>query len=134
MKKLTLFLFMLASLATITACKKDKFSDKPAQQKILGKWTFVSVTTETTRSSKVETTTEQADAGDYFDFRSDGKVYFVLNGDKEQSAPYSIENENTLKIDGDSFTIATLTENQLAFEETSVTSTRTRKTTYNLNR
>lgn len=136
MKRTILLLLISVLFVTITGCAKDDdFSDKPAKEKILGKWKFVSVVTEKIKpSAPVEITTEQGAEGDYFDFRIDGNLYYVLNGDGEQIEPYTIENENVLKINSDAFTIKELTEHKLAFEFVKVYSTYTRKQTFNLSR
>lgn len=136
MKKQAILMLILASIITLTGCKKDKFADKTTQEKILGKWKFVSVTTETTRpSTPVETITEQADEGDYFDFRNDGELYLRIGANsQEEQTPYSVESENTLKIEGDTYTITELTAQKLVFEFVKVSSTRTRKQIYTLSR
>lgn len=123
-------------LIIITGCTKDEFSDKSAQERILGKWKLDSVVTETIRpSAPVEINNEQGAEGNYFDFRTDGNLYYTLDGnDDEQAEPYSIENETTLKISNDGFTIKELTENKLVFEFVKVNTTYTRKQTYNLSR
>lgn len=135
MKK-TISALLAMLLIIITGCTKDEFSDKSAQERILGKWKLDSVVTETIRpSAPVEINNEQGAEGNYFDFRTDGNLYYTLDGnDDEQAEPYSIENETTLKISNDGFTIKELTENKLVFEFVKVNTTYTRKQTYNLSR
>ncbi|EJL68502.1 hypothetical protein [Chryseobacterium populi] len=132
-KKILILLAILSII--ITGCSKDEFSDKPAQERIVGKWILDSVVTETIKpSAPAEITTEYGEEGNYFDFRTDRNLYYTLGGSDEQAEPYSIENETTLKINNDAFTIKELTEHKLVFEFVKVNTTYTRKQTYNLSR
>ncbi|WP_113661305.1 lipocalin family protein [Pedobacter nanyangensis] len=132
MKNSLILMLTLASIIALTACKKDKFADKPTQEKILGRWKFVSLTTEITMPpAPVQTNTEHGSEGDYFDFRTDGKLYWHIGG-QEESYSYSIANENMLIIDGESYTIKELTEQKLVIEFVSTTATR--KQIYTLSR
>jgi len=130
MKKL-LSALLLASLSLIFAsCKKDKEPAKTNQEKIIGNWKMVSIDFETTRPDKpVEKESEPAVQGDYFDFRADGKLFYVFNGSRERNTTYVITNDK-IKIEGEEFTIKELTNNRLSFEQVTVTSTRTTKQLY----
>ncbi|WP_223607736.1 hypothetical protein [Chryseobacterium sp. OSA05B] len=137
MKKAILILLTILSVIIAAGCSKDDNdpSEAPVKERILGKWKFISVVTENTvLSEPTETTTEYGVEGDYFDFRSDGNIYYVLGGDTEEIAPYSIENETTLKIENDAFTIKELTQHKLAFQFVKVNANYTRKQAYNLSK
>ncbi|WP_165851818.1 lipocalin-like domain-containing protein [Chryseobacterium pennipullorum] len=134
--KRTIFILLVSVLfLSITECTRDDYSDKPAQERILGKWKLVSIVTEVIRpSAPVETSTEYGPEGNYFDFRNDGNVYYSMDGNEEQSESYRIENEDTLKISTEPYFIKELTANKLVFESVKVSPTRTRKQTYNFSR
>ncbi|SFM97921.1 hypothetical protein SAMN05421594_0058 [Chryseobacterium oleae] len=135
MKKIIVILLTILSVVIVTSCTKDDDSEMPAKERILGKWKFISVVTETIRPSKpVEVTTEYGTEGAYFDFRNDGNIYYALDGNEEQIEPYSIENETTLKINNDACPIKELTREKLVFEYVKVNANYTRKQTYNLAR
>ena len=137
MKKTILILLTIILVIIMAGCSKDDNdpSEAPAKEKILGKWKFISFVTETTTPSEPdEVTTEYGAEGDYFDFRSDGNIYYVLGGDNEQIASYSIENETTLKIEIEVFKIKELTQNKLVFESVRVNANETTKQTYNLSK
>lgn len=139
MKKIMFIVaFAIISLA-VTGCKKDKQPTPEemtaaTKEKILGKWNLDSFYYESASpDGTVEKGTKEARKGDYFDFRADGKVYFVLNGVKEIRDTYSINN-TTLKMSGTVYTIVTLSNNKLAYEITSVSSGKTVKQGNNLSR
>ncbi|WP_131707585.1 hypothetical protein [Chryseobacterium angstadtii] len=135
MKKTILILLTLLSVLIVTGCSKDDPAEIPPQERILGKWKFISVVTETIRPSKpVEITTEQGAEGDYFDFRNDGNLYYALGGNEEEIEAYSIENGNILKIEGTISTIKELTQQKLVFEFVKENANYTRKQTYNLSK
>lgn len=135
MRKATLILFAILSLVIAAGCSKDDSSEAPARERILGKWKFISLVTETTRPSEpVEIVTEYGEEGSYFDFRSDGNLHYNLGGSEEQIEPYSIENETILKINSDACTIKELTRQKLVFEFVKGNANYTRKHTYNLSR
>lgn len=131
MKKLISALLLATTFFALTGCKKDKAPEKTNQEKIIGNWKMVSLDYEVTRPGQpTEKESEPAVQGDYFDFRADGKLFYVFSGSRERSTVYTIENDK-LKIEGEEFTIKELTNNKLAFEQVSVTSTRTTRETYN---
>ncbi|MBL1220888.1 hypothetical protein JET18_08570 [Chryseobacterium sp. L7] len=136
MKKAILILLTIVSVIIAAGCSKDDDpSEAPVKERILGKWKFISVVNEiTVPSEPPEINTEYGTEGDYFDFRSDGNIYYVLGGDDEEVASYSIESETTLKIENDVCTIKELTPNKLVFEFVRVNANNTKKQTYNLSK
>lgn len=136
MKKAILILLTIVSVIIAAGCSKDDDpSEAPVKERILGKWKFISVVNEiTVPSEPPETNTEYGTEGDYFDFRSDGNLYYVLGGDDERTTPYTIENETTLKIESDACTIKELTPQKLVFEFVRVSGNETKKQTYNLSK
>lgn len=135
MKKAILILLTIISLGITAGCSREDSSEAPAKERILGKWKFISLVTETTRPSEpVEIVTKPGAEGDYFDFRNDGNIYYALGGNEEQIEPYSIENETTLKINNDVCVIKELTQQKLVFEFVKVNANYTSKQTYNLGR
>jgi hypothetical protein len=120
MKKTTLLLLVLVSIITVTGCKKDKFSDKSTQEKILGKWNYISQITETAEPpNPTKVITRPGKAGDYIDFRSDRTMYYVINGGVEKQDHYSLTNDTEIIIDGGPYTITELTESRFVMRNIS---------------
>ncbi|MFN1215623.1 lipocalin family protein [Chryseobacterium kwangjuense] len=136
MKRILLIVFALLSVVILTGCDKDEVSEPSAQERILGKWKFISLVTETTKPSQPpQINTEYGAEGSYFDFRTDGNLYYSFEDDEEaQTETYSIENETVLRIGGEACTIKELTSQKLVFELVIVNPTNTRKQTFNLSR
>ena len=113
MKAKTLIVLVLLCTGFM-ACKKGDTSANPTQPSILGKWKFLNVVVNDFYSGTAHVTTYPADPSDYFDFRADGKVYFVTWGSYDTSA-YKIINNNKLVIEasGDTSDIILLTSTAL---------------------
>ncbi len=107
MKTKTLVILALFC-AGFMACKKTSPSENTTHQKILGKWTFQQVVVNDFISGTSTVTTYPGGPSDYFDFRSDGKVYIMVWGAND-TASYSIINESQLKMDSDTSDIIKLT-------------------------
>lgn len=120
MKKTALILLALVSIITITSCKKDKNDDKSTQEKIRGKWNYISQVSETAQPpNPVKTITRPGKAGDYIDFRSDDTLYFVINGGEEKQDDYTLLNDTEIIFDGGTYTITELTESKFVMRHIS---------------
>jgi hypothetical protein len=92
MKPRLLFIALLFFCLSI-ACKKEKTANTPPT--IVAKWNLVS---DYTSNHLAQTSTYTGVAGDYFDFRSDGKCY-VKEGSQYDTLSYAIKNDTTITID-----------------------------------
>ena len=109
MKKILLFA-MLLSTVVMTSCSKD--SAKPT---LVGKWQLVSYDYKIgTISAPINVT-----AADYVEFKTNGTVLTNISG-QSKSVPYSINGSN-VTIDGDLYTITTLTSSNATLYITSGT-------------
>ena len=109
MKKLLLFA-MLLSTVVMTSCSKDS-----ANPTLVGKWQFVSYDYKIgTISAPMNVT-----AADYVEFKTNGTVLTNISG-QSKSVPYSINGSN-VTIDGDLYTITTLTSSNATLYNTSGT-------------
>lgn len=80
------------------ACKKESTTQvKTTQEKLLGKWNFVSTISNHFYSGFPHIVTTAGAAGDYADFRNDGKVYSYIIGSYDTAA-YGIVNESKIWI------------------------------------
>ena len=81
------------------ACKKESTTQvKTTQEKLLGKWNFVSTISNHFYSGSSHIITTTGAAGDYVDFRNDGKLYSYIIGSYDTVA-YGIVNESKIWID-----------------------------------
>jgi hypothetical protein len=123
MKKPTPFIKMslLAALVLILfsyGCKKDE--DKPAtvKEKVVGKWTFEKIDYVDFINGERDEYSEPALPGDYFDFRSDGKMTVHIDGDEDEGT-WSLVNDNKIQLSATDITdqitldIKTLTNSNL---------------------
>ena len=101
-------IFLLAGASVFTACKKTETTTQTTAQKVLGKWTFVSAVGSQTYQGTTTPSSHTGVAGDYVDFRTDGKVYIYNGGDRDTSN-YKIISDNLIKVDSDTAQIKTLT-------------------------
>lgn len=135
MKKLLLILAVV--LACFQACKKSP-ALATTTQKFQNKWNVQSITDlKHQAGTNDQTTTTPGAAGDYFDFRTDGKLYVSLeNGQVKDTSNYTMISDNQFSINGSVLaTISTLTSNALIFSVTTTGSgSDYEKTTYNLAR
>ena len=107
-------LLLLISMGFI-ACKKETTTQpKTTYEKILGKWKLVTTVTNDYYSGSPHRDTIVWPAGDYIDFRIDGKAYGYNSGSYDTSA-YGIINNSKLWIDDVSyvFDIEILTDTDL---------------------
>ena len=117
MKKILFCLIVLLGMLAGTSCKKDK--PLTLEQKILGKWTWVS-------KESFHTPADLADytyilpVGAYWEFKADGGLT-IYNGNINSSDPWYKVNDNSfyLNSSGDPnnpYEIITATANQLVFQ------------------
>ncbi len=102
-------LMIMAGVAVLSACKKSG-SNTTVQQKIVNKWGVESIVNNYYYSGSTQTNTTAGASGDYFDFRSNNMVYSKV-GASLDTTTYSILNDQSVKIDVDTFQIKTLTDN-----------------------
>lgn len=130
MKKLMVPAAVLAALISVVACDKDNNNPpNTTLNKIRAKW---DVSTIRTRYGSLDSTYNGV-AADYVDFRTDGKVYSNVNGEKDTSA-YLLVNDSRLVIDGDTTTIKTLTASQFVLESSELILEDTLKSTVTLSK
>jgi hypothetical protein len=133
MKKVLVLL--LLSITIFSACKK-KDVEKTTTEKITGSWKFVSAAYNYFNGTTSSPSSNNGIAGDYYDFRADGKVYLQEGGVKDTVA-YSILSDNKIKFDGDDFDVKVLTDNQFVLYNKYVypnAPTKYDETTYNLSK
>jgi len=85
---IVLFIFCL-----LTGCKKDHTGTIPVVT-LVAKWNLV---TDYTSNHLAQMNTYTGVAGDYFDFRADGKCY-VKEGSLYDTLTYAIKNDTTITI------------------------------------
>jgi len=106
MKKLILY-SALSTALIFAACKKN--TDKPSSPSLQGKWGVVNESIlDVENGITVYSNNYTGVAGDYVDFRSDNKVYSLVDGGMDTSA-YQILSNNKVVIDIDTLDIQSLT-------------------------
>jgi hypothetical protein len=120
MKKLLLFAMLLTTV-TMNSCSKDA-----AKLTLVGKWKIVNLIYKTSTFND----TYNGLANDYFDFKSNGNLETSLDGDIVIQ-PYSINGSN-VTIDGETFSISTLTTSATTLYYTQGTGSSKIEATYNL--
>lgn len=75
------FLMLTIALLASVSCKKESTQQTPANQvQMTGKWKFQSMVVNDFYSGASHVTTYPGNPTDYFDFRTDGKVYYYIFG------------------------------------------------------
>lgn len=111
---------MVTCAALFTACKKDK--EKTTAEKIQTTWNVNSYVFNDFYSNTAHPFSITGVAGDYVEFRADGKAYSKFGGSKDTVA-YSISGDNKIVFDSETYDIKTLTDNQFVMYSKLVTST-----------
>jgi hypothetical protein len=113
MKPLLLVLVFISSVSLITSSCKKKDAEKTTAQKLQNKWVFVNATDNNHYSGADHVITVSGNTGDYFDFRTDGKLYLRVQSSPDTST-YVLLGDTKIIFDGtDTATIQTLTDNAL---------------------
>jgi hypothetical protein len=114
MKTIFISIVLLFSLSFISCKKETTTLPKTSLEKILGKWKLVTTVTNDFYNGSSHLDTIVWQAGDYIDFRIDGKAYGYNSGSYDTTF-YGIINNSKLWIDDVSyvFDIKILTESDL---------------------
>ena|SRR6218665_1694765 len=118
MKKLKLLLplLALASFAFIS-CSDDDDDATTALQRLQNKWSVDSLVFKTTTGGTVSTTTKYTGStDDYYDFRTDNKLYYDVHSTPplKDTVSYQLIGNSTLVTDGsDTSSISVLTSSKL---------------------
>lgn len=102
-------------MVSFMACKKESTNQpKNTQEKIMGKWYLLTTVTNDFYAGTSHINTFTWNAGDYIDFRKDGKAYNYNSGGYDTSS-YGITSDSKLWIDDASYLydINILTETDL---------------------
>lgn len=116
-----LFLAVLA-ISTFSSCKKDSDSDAndKAMAKLLGKWTFVSASTNDYYSNADHIKTVPGAPGDFMDFMNNNKAVLRIFSSQDTSK-YTLTGGSKLVFDDiDQFDVKTLTESDLILNRKTV--------------
>ncbi len=104
---------LMASALLIASCNDDDDNNvQTTQEKIQHTWLVDSTTQRTVSSGADNTVTYTGTAADYFDFRSDGKLYYKVSVLPADTVAYSLIGDTKIVIDGDTSNIDTLTANK----------------------
>ena len=112
MKRL-LFFFLFSAIAvfTFSSCKKEDTSPTTSQ-KVQGTWIFDKVYDHDVQTGFPEyRDTTYGMTGDYFDFRSDNRIYSSMDGERD-TVTYIFIDDSRMIIDGDTATIQVLNDTQ----------------------
>lgn len=109
------FLFVILATGIFSACKKDSDSDanNKAMAKVLGKWTFVSASTNDHYSNADHIKTLAGAPGDFMEFMNNGKATLRLFSSQDTSKYTLVGGSKLIFDDVDQFGIKTLTETDL---------------------
>lgn len=120
LKRFRVFLVLaLAAIVLFTACKKDDVAETTVQ-KMQHKWNHEKTYFRTVVPGIPDNKdTTIAFSGDYYDFRTDNKLYRAINGGTQpvDTVSYAVINDSTFIIRGtDTARIKQLTNNLFEFE------------------
>jgi hypothetical protein len=93
---------LLACTTLLTACKKNK--NKTTAEKVVGKWSLVSIRDNSFYSNTPHVTTLTGTAFDYIEFL-DGGIGTVNIGGSADLVTYSVVGDTKLVLDGETFVI-----------------------------
>jgi hypothetical protein len=113
MKTIKIFSLLIAAAAGFSACENDNDDvTQTTQQQLQNSWAVDSVSVKSFTDSLDTSITYVGTAADYYDFRNDNNLYVKI-GPVTDTLPYSLINDQTINIDGDSAQIETLSANKL---------------------
>lgn len=92
----------------LQSCKKEIDEVKSTTELVRGIWNIDSVSVHQEFNNVTKKETLYSDPGDYIDFRSDGRMITIFQGNKDNSS-YKIKNSQVITIAGDSGAIRELT-------------------------
>jgi hypothetical protein len=124
MKSVIRFLFFaVLAISVLSACKKkDTEGDayNKAIVKLLGKWTFVSASTNDHYSGADHINSLPGQAGDYMEFGNSGKANLRIFGANDISEYTLVGDSKLIFDDVDQFDIKVLSETELVFNRRTV--------------
>ncbi len=99
MKRVIILLGFLSVLA-VFSCKKDQVKEKTTLEKVQAKWELENITLHLREPSEpIDTTVVYTGtANDYFDFRTDGKVYSSIDGEEDIST-YGLSGDSSIILE-----------------------------------
>lgn len=96
-----IIIILLGAATIFTACKKNQLTAlEIAQQRVLGKWSYVSFSSITYTGGVISSYKATITAADYVDIRTDGKAYDFKEGVSTIST-YSLLSDKLMKINQD---------------------------------
>jgi len=114
--RMTLLLCIGSALVLSSCDKDDDVSTETALQRLQKVWKVDNIKTVFYTPPTEATITYTGQATDYYDFRTDGKLYTSVNGDLD-TLLYNLVNSNTLVVNNngsiDTGNITTLTSSKL---------------------
>jgi hypothetical protein len=120
MKNMKKLLFITtAFMALFSACKKKDVEPevpipvvvtKTVAQKIIAKWKITTLIENDYYSAMSHPFTYTGVATDYFDVRTDGKIYLQVAPVGKDTLTYSLINDSTINVNGDVTKIKTITD------------------------
>lgn len=118
MKFKQLFIACLSvSLLTLASCKKEdkEETEKTTAEKIQARWGVDSTAVHFRIDGEDGSGTAPGESSDYFDFRSDGKLYMNLEAiEISDTLDYALQSDTKILIEGlGSYEIQNLTDNNL---------------------
>ncbi len=134
MKKILLFTAFITLISlSFTSCKK-KDKEETTTEKVQHKWTLVTVVSNSHDAGGDNIITIPGSPGDYINFNSNG-TYTSFTGGTSDSGNYSIVSDSQISIDGDVYTIKTLTSAQFVlYFKDEISATEYDEATINLSR
>lgn len=114
MKTIKSTIMMFVALFSLVSCKKDEVVVQTTAQKIQVKWGIgTAINTENIPPSAKTTSSYKGISTDYFDFRTDGKVYIKQGANPEEVMDYTIESDTQILIGDMTFSIQKLDDHNL---------------------
>lgn len=103
------------AVVLINACnKKDSVPEKTTAEKIAAKWSLAGEIYRDSTAAGITTNTRAGLAGEYVDFRTDGKYYSFVSTTYD-TGMYKILSDSKIVFDGDTADIKVLTDNDFTF-------------------
>lgn len=110
---LRITLGLMLTTVVIASCDDDDDDNRTTEQKLQNRWLVDSISYRTVTGVTESIIVQPGTATDYYDFRSDGNLYYKLGMAEPDTVSYNIINDEQVVVDGDTAAIETLTENRL---------------------